>query len=460
MSESRTPPQSRASYDLLRGVDDLFGLFHRAVRPTASLVGIECERIAIFQDGSPLRFEPSEGRPGVRTILEALESQSGWTPVRDKPGAPVLALTRDGASITLEPGSQFELSGAPLPSIHAVYDELAATRDEFASLEVTRDLRLLGVGFHPFAKQSDLDWVPKPRYPIMREYLPTRGRYGLDMMRRTATVQANFDYTSERDAMRKLRAGLALSPLVTALFANSPFVEGARTGEKSQRARVWLDVDNARGGLLPFAWREGATYADYIEWALDVPMFIVKIGGVVKRATHLTFREFMAQGFEGAAATEGDWETHVNTLFPETRLKRTLEVRGADSVPLRYAAALPALWLAVFYDDRVLSLVEERFVSLGHDLWAAAREDVAVRGMGARVAGVSMGELARELLDACMGALERRAVLDARGRDERVHLAPLVELAAKDQCVGDALFDGYDPGAPDAVAEMIRRAEF
>lgn len=450
----------RAPYEPLRGVDDLFGLFHRSYRSRSELVGIECERIAIFRDGTPLRFEANGARPGVRDILAALESERGWTAVRDTPGAPVLALTRDGASVTLEPGSQFELSGAPLPSIHAVFDELDLTRREFSSLELTRDLHLLGVGFHPFAKQSDLDWVPKPRYPIMREYLPTRGRYGLDMMRRTATVQANFDYSSERDAMRKLRAGLALSPLVTALFANSPIVEGARTGDKSQRARVWLDVDNARGGLLPFAWRDGARIADYIEWALDVPMFIVKLGGVVRPATHMTFRQFMAQGFEGAAATEGDWETHVNTLFPETRLKRTLEVRGADSVPLRYAAALPALWLAVLYDEQVLAMVEDRFVSLGHDAWADARERVVAQGLGASVGGVRLDVLARELLDACLGALKRRAVFDAQGRDERVHLEALAELAADGRSVGDALFDGYDPSAPDAVAEMIRRAEF
>lgn len=459
MTVPSTPPNASMSLPL-RGEEDLYALFTRAFRPTASLVGIECERVALFDDGAPLHYEGDARHPGVRAILDALVAEHGWTPVRDYEGAPVLALVRGGASITLEPGSQFELSGAPLDSVHAVAAELEQTRDEFASLHLTRGLNLLGLGFQPFAKQSDLDWVPKSRYPIMREYLPTRGQYGLDMMRRTATVQANFDYRDERDAMRKLRAGLALSPVATALFANSPFVEGARTGEKSHRATVWLDVDNDRAGLLPFAWKDDATFRDYVQWALDVPMFIVKHGAEVKRATHLTFRRFMAEGFDGVPATESDWETHVNTLFPEARLKRTIEVRGADSVPLRYAAGLPALWLAALYDDEALSAVEARCVSLGHDAWAAARPRIAYEGLRAKVANTTVGEVAREVLAVCAKALAKRAKRDAQGRDERVYLDPLIALAADDRSVSDALFTGYDPGGPDAVAEMIRRAAF
>ena len=460
MTERPTPTPLTPAPAPLRGRDDLYAIFEGSFRRAATLVGIECERVAIFRDGTPLRYEPQGDRPGVRNLLDALARDHGWTGVRDYPGAPVLALTRGQASITLEPGSQFELSGAPLPSVHAVVDELTQTRDEFASLEIAHDLRLLGVGFHPFARQEDLDWVPKSRYPIMRSYLPTRGRYGLDMMRRTATVQANFDYTSERDAMRKLRASLALSPVVTALFANSPFIEGASAGVKSHRARVWLDVDNTRAGLLPFAWREGATIDEYIEWALDIPMFILKVRGEVRNATHLTFRRYLADGFEGLTATAADWETHLNTLFPEARLKRTLEVRGADSVPLRYSAALPALWIAALYDDAALDAVEQRCVSLGHDAFAAARADVAARGLKATVGGSTLGEIARDLMPVFLEALRRRAVLDAAGRDERVWLEPLAALAADDRCVADALFEGYDPSGPDAVAEMIRRAEF
>jgi glutamate--cysteine ligase len=444
----------------LRGFEDLFGLFTRAFHPNAALVGIECERVALFDDGVPLHYEGDAAHPGVRAIFDALVLKHGWTAVRESEGAPVLSLTRGEAAITLEPGSQFELSGAPLHTVHEVVDELERTRAEFTALDEARGLYLLGLGFHPFARQEDLDWVPKSRYPIMRSYLPTRGRYGLDMMRRTATVQANFDFRDEHDAMRKLRAGLALSPVATALFANSPFVEGARTGGQSHRAEVWLDVDNDRAGLLPFAWRDGATIADYIEWALDVPMFIVKHGKEVKRATHLTFRRFMAEGLDGAAATEADWETHVNTLFPEARLKRTIEVRGADSVPLRYAAALPALWLPVFYDDDVLALVEARCVSLGHDVWAEARPRIAREALRAKVGDTTVGAIAREVLAACMASLARRDRRDAQGRDERAHLEGLVALAAEDRSVGEALFDGYDPAGPDAVAELIRRARF
>src|SRR5581483_4435215 len=231
-------------------------------------------------------------------LFKGLTAHHGWHPEAEKPGAPPLSLLRDGTSITLEPGSQFELSGAPYTSLHDIAAELDAHRAEMDAV-VPPELALLGLGFHPFARQDDLDWVPKSRYPIMRAYLPTRGSYGLDMMRRTATVQANFDFASEADAMRKLRVALAASPVVTALFANSPVVEGVRLPIKSHRARVWLDMDNARAGLLPFAWHPDAALGDYVRWALDVPMFIVKRGAEARDATALTFRRFMQVGLDG-----------------------------------------------------------------------------------------------------------------------------------------------------------------
>ncbi len=445
----------------LRDEADLLAVFTRRFRPEARLVGMESERIGLFPDGAPLRYADSPTRPGVARLFAEMEARQGWAPQAEKPGGPPLMLVRGKQSITLEPGSQFELSGAPHASAHAVYDELLQHRDEMAALSETMGgLTLLGVGFHPFARQDDLDWVPKSRYPIMRAYLPTRGAYGLDMMRRTATVQANFDFASERDALRKLRAGLALSPLVSALFANSPVVEGVRTGEASHRATVWLDMDNDRAGLLPFAWSPDVSLGDYVRWALDVPMFIVKRDAEVFPATHLTFRRFMAEGLAGHRATVSDWESHLKTLFPEVRLAHTLEVRGADSVPAPYATSLAALWLGALYDDQCLDFVQGRLAPFGFDAWQAVRPAIARHGLAAPFAGATLADLAREVLAEVRAALGRRNLRDAAGNTEAVHLDRLDVLVDRGQSVGQYLLDGWDAAAPDAAADFTRRMRF
>ncbi len=453
-----TPPAHDAPITSER---DLFEVFERAFRPRATLVGIEAEKFGIFEsDGAPLHYRDDARHPGVETLFRALTERYGWTPEAEKPGAPPLMLVRGMANITLEPGSQFELSGSALDNVHAVWDEVDTHRRELASLTEAPGLRWVGLGFAPFAKQDDLDWVPKSRYPIMRAYLPTRGTRGLDMMRRTSTVQANFDFTSERDAMRKLRVALGASVIATALFAASPLYEGARCGLKSYRAHVWLDTDNDRAGLLPFAWRDGASLGDYVQHALDVPMFIVKRGAEVLDATKYTFRRFMAEGIDGHRATKADWESHLKTLFPEARLQKTLEVRGADSVPARLSMALPALWLGVLYDDAVMSFAEERIVSLGHDAWHAARSRVAREGLLAPVGDTTVGALARELLAHADSALARRAKLDADGRDERQYLAPLVDAAERNHSLGDVILGGWDPSQPDALRALLDRAAY
>lgn len=457
----KVPPHATADATTpLRGEDDLFAVFQKAYRERARFVGIEAEKFGFFDDGRPLRYHDAPGRPGVETIFRALARRHGWQPESEKEGGPQLALLRNGASITLEPGSQFELSGAPYDNVHDVLAEVDAHRAELADVRDEAPLRWVGLGFNPLAKQADLDWVPKSRYPVMRAYLPTRGAHGHDMMRRTATVQANFDFTSERDAMRKLRASLALGPTVTALFAASPVVEGVRLPIKSHRARVWLDMDNDRAGLLPWAWSADATIGDYVRYALDVPMFIVKRDARVIVATGHTFRRFLQEGIEGVRATEADWESHLKTIFPEARLQKTLEVRGADSVPAHLSMALPALWLAVLYDDDVLAFVEERFASFGHDAWAAARPQIAVDGLAARVGDTTVGALARELLARCDAALARRARLDAQGRDERQYLAPLVECAARDASLGDMILGDWSPSQPGALETLLTRAAY
>jgi glutamate--cysteine ligase len=444
----------------IRGYDDLLSLFSSAEKPASQFrIGAEAEKFGVDkQTGAPIHYEDESGR-SVRVILESLVDRHGWTPEPESPGGPLIALRRGQASVTLEPGAQLELSGAPLEDVHAICSEarghLAELRDISAELGVT----WLGVGFHPFARQEDLDWVPKARYKIMRVYLPSRGKYSLDMMRRTATVQANYDFSSEEDAMQKTRVSLKLAPLTTAMFANSPFYEGKLWGGRSYRAKVWLDVDNDRAGLVPNAWKEGSRYRDYIEWALDVPMFLVKRGGEVFENTGQSFRSFLTHGFRGQRATMIDWETHCNTVFPEVRLKRTIEVRGADSLPADLACALPALWTGIFYDDKALAQADDLSRDYTYEEVLALRQEIPEKALGARFRGKPLADVAQKLLEIAKGGLERRARLSRDGKDERVHLARLEALVAKGHCPADVLLLGLDEGAGDFTAEMLRRAK-
>lgn len=441
----------------IRSEADLFAPFEAAFARGGRRLGLEAEKFGVRADGSPLHFH---GERGVQALFAELSSRFGWQPERDTPDGPTLALVRGGASITLEPGSQFELSGSPFDDVHAIWDEVETHRRELAALDSARDLAWLGLGFHPFARQDDLDWVPKARYPVMRSYFPRVGRFGLDMMRRTATVQVNLDIASERDAMKKLRVGLALSPLVQALFANSAVWEGARHPIKSRRAQVWHDVDNQRAGLLPFAWRPDASLGDYVRWALSVPMFILKRDARVIDATDQTFGDYLARGRDGLRATQSDWEMHLNTLFPDVRLKRTLEVRSADSVPARWSMALPAFWAAVLYDDAALDAVAARVLPAGYDAWAAAARQVASVGLAARLGSETLQSVAVDVLAIALEALARRDHRDAAGNDERVYLAPLAELAARGQSIGDAVLGDWSDTTADGRAALIARARY
>ena len=430
--------------------DDLLRPFVEAETPRHGWqVGTEAEKFGVFADGTPL---PYEGPRSVQTVLDALVHRHGWAEMREVEGGEVVALRRGRASITLEPGGQLELSGSPLDTIHQTCAEFRGHMAELRAVSEELGVAWLGLGFHPFARQADLPWVPKLRYGVMREYLPTKGRYALDMMRRTATVQANFDFESEADAMTKLRVGVRLGPIVTAMFANSPWVEGEATGERSRRSRVWTSVDPDRTGLLPFLWRGDAGYRTYVEWALDAPMFMVKRAGQVVANTGQTFRDFMKNGFEGTRARYEDWESHLNTLFPETRLKRTLEVRQTDGQGTALLCALPALWKGVLYDPQALRAGEAMSAGFGHDELEGLRESVADQGLGASLAGRPLLEWARDLLELSEAGLGRLGHLNGAGDDERIHLAPLRALLARGQSPADALLAQLPNPRPDVEA--------
>ncbi len=405
----------------IRSFDDLLTHFHASARPGERRIGAEMEKFGVFRaTGEPVHYA---GDHGVLEVLESLAKDHGWHADRDTPGGPVLALTRSGASITLEPAAQLELSGAPLLSIHAVDEELETHLRELAPISKKLGIAWLGIGFQPFATRAELEpMVPKPRYPIMREYLPTRGGHALDMMLRTTTVQANYDYWSEADAIRKMQVALKLSPLTTAMLANSPWKERQAFGGVTYRGRTWLDVDPDRSGLVPTLWGKDASFASYVNWALDVPMFM-----------------FKRDGHKGHHPLESDWLTHLNTLFPEVRLKRTIEIRGADAQTRPLACALPALWAGIFYDDRAMDEAAALVEGWTHAEVQASREGVWREGLRATFRGAPLAKLAQRLVDIAEGGLARRKVLRADGQDERVHLARLKELVARGSCPADEL---------------------
>jgi glutamate--cysteine ligase len=442
---------------LLRKSDDLLEVFQQAEKPRARFrIGTEAEKFAVdSQTGAPLEYE---GARGVTRIFAALIAH-GWQEERETPDGPLIALHRADASITLEPGSQLELSGAAVSDIHETRRELDAHLAELSPISREMNLTWLGIGFHPLAHQSDLTWVPKQRYAIMREYLPTRGSGGLDMMRRTATVQANFDFSDETDALRKLVVCLKLAPLVNALGANSPFVEGRLSGYKSRRGLVWLNMDPARSGLLPaLLLAPKPSYRDYVEWALDAGMFLIKRHGHAVPNTGQTFRDFMANGYNGERATFGDWKLHLNTLFPEARLKSTLEVRSSDSLPSRLGCAVPALFTGILYDDQALAEADAFAREIEVEGLLRARPALVEKGLEAHVGGRSMRALAERILEIASGGLARRARVNEQGQDERVHLALLSELVQAGKTPADAMIAGLDENSTPTVADVIARA--
>jgi glutamate--cysteine ligase len=435
--------------------DDLLSLFHSAVKPTSERrVGAEMEKFGVYEDGTPI---PYEGDKGVRAILESL-IKKGWTPEAESEDGPLIALLRDGASVTLEPGSQLELSGAPLVHSHQICAEFRGHLADIAPFSQEKKIHWLGLGFHPFATRDAFTMVPKQRYAVMREYLPTRGSLALDMMLRTSTVQANYDYSSEADAMTKMRVALKLAPLTTAMFSNSPFYEGKPFGGKSYRAKVWLDTDPDRSGLVPALWKKNAGFVDYIEWALDVPMFMFKRNGEKVVNTGQTFRSFWKSGYSGHKPTFTDWQTHLNTLFPEVRLKKTIEVRGADAQGAKMACALPALWTGILYDDKALAAADAMTADWTHDEVSSARKEVWQKGLGTKFRAGTFQPLAEKLLEIAEGGLERRAFLSPAGKDERVHLTRLKELVAEGWTPADRLLEGIEH-VPDLTAEIIRRCD-
>jgi glutamate--cysteine ligase len=410
-------------------------------------VGTEHEKIPFYADTrAPVPYACAGDRCGVGRLLEGVQEATGWAPIMDRDALIGLAQTDGGGAISIEPGGQFELSGAPLPDIHATAAELDAHLSSLAGVAKSLGVEFLDLGASPKWSRAETPVMPKQRYRIMAAYMPKVGTRGLDMMFRTATIQANLDFVSEADMVAKVRVGLALQPMVTALFANSPFLDGKPTGRLSQRSYIWLDTDNDRTGMLPFAFEPGFGFERYVDYALDVPMYFVKRGDVYHDVAGASFRDLLegrlAQ-LPGERATISDWANHLSTIFPEVRIKTYLEMRGADGGPRAHMTALPALFAGLFYDS--VALDQALQLTRG---WSAAarqklREDVPALALDATIDGRSLRDIARDALDLAAAGLKRRARIDVNGDDETIYLAPLERIVAEDRTLAQRRLEAF-----------------
>ncbi len=324
-------------------------------------IGTEHEKFGFYTDDySPV---PYEGKRGVKALLEGMKANLGWDGIYDHERLIGLFDPVGGGAISLEPGGQFELSGAPLETLHQTCREVHGHLAHVREISDALGIGFLGLGASPKWTLEETPQMPKSRYDIMRNYMPKVGRHGLDMMHRTCTIQVNLDFESEADMVRKMRVGLSLQAVATALFASSPFLNGKPNGFLSYRGEIWRDVDNNRSGLLPFAFDAGFGFESYVDYALDIPMYFIKRGADYIDATSVTFREYMngkrPTGAEKADVTQGDWKNHLSTVFPDVRLKSFLEMRGADGNPWRRICALPAFWVGLLYDEDTLAETED-----------------------------------------------------------------------------------------------------
>jgi glutamate--cysteine ligase len=419
----------------IESTEQLVEQFHRSAKPRVDWkIGTEYEKLAV--DAATGRAAPFAGPRGIERLLVLLAERFGWEP-REEEGA-TIALARDGISITLEPGGQIELAGRPVDTVHEAEDEVTSHVRELVTVGRELGLAFLGLGCHPVSTLDEITWVPQQRYRIMRDYMARVGTMGHRMMKQTATVQANIDFDSERDAMVKLRVGMGIAPIVNAIFANSPLVDGDAAGHLSFRGHVWTDTDRARCGLLPFVFRDDAGFADYIAWALDVPMyFILRDGRYVTDVTGLPFRRYLVEGWNGERATLDDWNLHLTTLFPEVRLKGYIEFRSADSQRPDRVLALPALAKGLFYDADCQSAGLDFVKRWSPDQVRELYAEVTRGGFAARLRGVRVGELARELLGIAAEGLRRQGAFDSAGRDERRYLEPMIDQVERGRTLAD-----------------------
>lgn len=441
----------------LTSIEDCIEYFRQGETPESDwLIGTEHEKIGIYADTQ--ERVPYAGSQGIGVLLERMALRDGWQRVYE--GEDVIGLAKGQASITLEPGGQIELSGAPLATLKETCREF----NEHVDLlnDVSEDLGIvwLALGADPIHPVSEIPTMPKSRYEIMRNYLPQKGKLALDMMHATTTVQANYDFCDEADMATKLRVAMGCTAIVSAIFANSPIVAGADSGFVTKRVAIWRDTDPDRCGILHFVFDEGFGYREYVEWALDVPLFFLVRDGEYMPAKGTPFRSLMKNGFEGHHAIVSDWDLHLTTLFPEARLKRIIEVRGADGVPRDLVCALPALWKGLLYDSEACAAawkLVEKFSSQEREdaQWAVARS-----ALSARFGEYAVLDLARELVAIATEGLRRIGERKKILTDETTFLEPVTDVLTLGRSPGQSILEHWNTDWRQSLATLIQHAKY
>jgi glutamate--cysteine ligase len=462
--------QDSAPSAAITSKSELVAWIAKGEKPSARWrIGTEHEKFLFYNDS--LAPVPYDGPRGVRALMEGLCARYGWQPILE--GTTTIALKRPdgeaGGTVSLEPGGQFELSGDPLATLHEVDAETRAHLAQVKAVGAELGISCLGLGFAPTWTRAEIPVMPKRRYAVMSRYMPTVGRYGLDMMFRTCTIQVNLDFESEADMVQKLRVGLALQPIATALFAASPFTEGKPNGLRSMRGEIWKDTDRNRTGNLPFAFESGMGYERYVDYALDVPMYFIYRDGQYIDVAGASFRDFMAGTLAAKlgrpelaehTATIDDWSDHLTTLFPDVRLKRFLEMRGADGGLAPQIAALPAFWVGLLYDRTALDAAWDLVKT-----WTAAerdglRNDVPAGALATKFRKGTVQDIARAALEIAEGGLKRRARTTAKGQDETLYLAPLRPIVQSGRTTADDLLVRYHEAWAGSVVPAFKEFAF
>ena len=437
--------------------DELVAWLEAGCKPKAQFrVGTEHEKFAFtVADHRPV---PYSGKRSIRALLDGMHNLLGWEPIMEGDNIIGMFDVTGGGAISLEPGGQFELSGAPYDNVHQTAAELMAHLAQVREVAKPLGIGFLGIGMTPNWTRADMPKMPKGRYKIMTAYMPKVGSLGLDMMYRTCTVQANLDFASEADMVKKLRVSLALQPVATALFANSPFTEGKPNGFLSFRSEIWRDTDNQRAGMLPWAFDDGMGFERWTDYALDVPMYFVKRGDKYIDVAGKSFRDFFAgklAELPGERPTISDWANHLSTIFPEVRLKRYLEMRGADGGPWRRLPSLTAYWVGLLYDDDALNACWDMVKGWTAQERQKLRDDVPRLGFKAEIGNRNVFTLAQETLRLCSRGLARRKRLDRNGRDETRYLRPLEESIARGITPAEELLEKFHGEWNDSVEPIF-----
>ncbi len=405
-------------------------------------IGTEHEKFVFCR--TSLKPVAYEGETGIRAILEKLAIETGWSIIAEN-GLPI-GLKGDGASVSLEPGGQFELSGAPLENLHQTCDEVHRHLDAVKAVCDPMGVAFLGMGHTPTWTRAEIPQMPKARYTIMRNYMPKVGSLGLDMMHRTCTVQVNLDFASEADMVKKFRTSLALQPIATALFANSGLVEGKNSGYASWRAHIWTDTDPDRTGLLNFVFEDGFGFERYRDYMLGVPMYFLRRNNKFIDAAGMSFRDLLKgelPAAPGELPTMEDWEDHLSTAFPEVRLKTFLEMRGADGGPWARICALPAFWVGLLYEQEALDAAWDVAKDWTTEMREQLRDDAARLGFQARIGSRKVQDVALEVLEISRAGLKKRARLGNLKEDETTYLDPLVNIAKSGVTMGEWTADYF-----------------